>query len=49
LVVLVRGRFGLEVIGEGEEWTLAIGELFLSRLVGPWAPGERIRHGGGVR
>jgi hypothetical protein len=35
LVVLVRGRFGLEVIGEGEEWTLAIGELFLSRLVGP--------------
>ncbi len=35
LVVLVRDRFGLEVIGEGEEWTLAIGELFLSRLVGP--------------
>jgi len=35
LVVLVRGRFGLEVIGEGEDWVRGIGELFLSRLVGP--------------
>jgi len=35
LVVLVRDRFGLEVIGEGEVWTTALGELFLSRLVGP--------------
>ncbi|MBM2843674.1 MAG: hypothetical protein HW404_1511, partial [Anaerolineales bacterium] len=35
LIVLVRGRFGLEVSGEGEEWVLGIGELFLSRLVGP--------------
>jgi hypothetical protein len=35
LIVLVRSRFGLEVSGEGEEWVLGIGELFLSRLVGP--------------
>jgi hypothetical protein len=35
LIVLVRDRFGLEVIGEGEDWTLAVGELFLSRLLGP--------------
>ena len=35
LVVLVRDRFGLEVIGESEDWTLAVGELFLSRLLGP--------------
>jgi hypothetical protein len=35
LAVLVRDRFGLEIIGEEEEWVLGIGELFLSRLVGP--------------
>ena len=35
LAVLVRDRFGLEVIGEGEDWVLGIGELFLSRLMGP--------------
>ena len=35
LTILVRGRFGLEVIGEGEDWVRGIGELFLSRLVGP--------------
>jgi len=35
LIVLVRDRFGLEVIGEGKDWTLAVGELFLSRLLGP--------------
>ena len=35
LLVLVRGRFAMNVGGEGEGWTLAIGELFLSRLLGP--------------
>jgi hypothetical protein len=35
LVVLVRDRFGLEVNGEGEDWTLAVGQLFLSRLLEP--------------
>jgi len=35
LVVLVRDRFGLEVVGDTEDGVLAIGELFLSRLVGP--------------
>lgn len=35
LLVLVRGRFGLNVGGEGEDWTLAVGQLFLSRLLGP--------------
>jgi hypothetical protein len=35
LFVLVRGRFAMTVGGEGEEWTLAVGELFLSRLLGP--------------
>jgi hypothetical protein len=35
LLVLVRGRFGINVSGEGEDWTLAVGQLFLSRLVGP--------------
>ena len=35
LLVLVRGRFGMNVTGEGEDWTLALGQLFLSRLLGP--------------
>lgn len=35
LLVLVRGRFGLEVLGDSEEHTLALGRLFLSRLLGP--------------
>lgn len=35
LLVLVRGRFGLEVLGDNEERTLALGRLFLSRLLGP--------------
>ena len=35
LLVLVRGRFGMNVSGEGEDWTLAVGQLFLSRLLGP--------------
>ena len=35
LIALVHGRFGLEVIGDQEEWVLDLGKLFLSRLVGP--------------
>jgi hypothetical protein len=35
LSVLVRNRFGLEIIGENEEWVRGIGELFVSRLVAP--------------
>jgi len=35
LLVLVRGRFGMNVSGQGEDWTLAVGQLFLSRLLGP--------------
>ena len=35
LLVLVRGRFGMNVGGEGEDWTLAVAQLFLSRLLGP--------------
>jgi len=35
LLVLVRDRFGLNVSGESEDWTLALGQLFLSRLLGP--------------
>ncbi len=35
LIALVHGRFGLEVIGPTEDLTKAVGELFLSRLVGP--------------
>jgi len=35
LTVLVRGRFGLEVIGDQEDWVVALGRLFLSRLQGP--------------
>ncbi len=35
LLVLVRNQFGLEVVGDGKDWTLAIGDLFLSRMLGP--------------
>ena len=35
LLALVRDRFGLEVIGPTEDLTKSVGELFLSRLVGP--------------
>jgi hypothetical protein len=35
LLILVKGRFGLEVIGDGKDWTVAIANLFLSRMLGP--------------
>ncbi|HSB90319.1 MAG TPA: hypothetical protein VLD63_09890 [Anaerolineales bacterium] len=35
LIALVRNRFGLEVIGDQEDWVLDLGKLFLSRMVGP--------------
>ncbi len=35
LMALVRGRFGLEIHGDDKDGTLALGALFMSRLVGP--------------
>lgn len=36
LLIVVHDRFGLEISGDtSREWTLALGELFLSRMVGP--------------
>lgn len=35
LQALVRGRFGVEVLGSTKDVTLAVGRLFLSRLLGP--------------
>jgi hypothetical protein len=35
LIALVRGRFGLEIHGDNQDGTLALGQLVMSRLLGP--------------